>query len=145
MLGRAKFIGLALRSILRETKLQTLAAVNNTNCVKSNTVTEVRPLPFFRNLSSSSQESNEDEEALKRLVQKVQIAAYKLLYLRLEDKDKRELSALFMQVIEGQCPAKDPKSTKKADVMYWEDWKKLGDMTKETAAKKYLEIAKKYF
>jgi len=94
----------------------------------------------LRSLSASSGGSSKTHAMLLEEVEKT---AYRLFYNRIEEKDKWKLSALYMQATEGACTEPKPKSSD-LEIAYWTNWKKLGDMSREEAGQRYLEIAAKY-
>jgi diazepam-binding inhibitor (GABA receptor modulating acyl-CoA-binding protein) len=61
--------------------------------------------------------------------------------VKLDTKKKLMFYALFKQATEGKCTAKPPSKTDMAAFYKHKAWTQCGDMSKEEAKKKYVELA----
>jgi diazepam-binding inhibitor (GABA receptor modulating acyl-CoA-binding protein) len=61
---------------------------------------------------------------------------------KLDVRKKLMFYALYKQATEGRCTGKEPSKMDMANHYKWKAWTQCGDMSKEEAKKKYLELAK---
>jgi diazepam-binding inhibitor (GABA receptor modulating acyl-CoA-binding protein) len=61
---------------------------------------------------------------------------------KLDVKKKLTFYALYKQATEGKCTQKEPSKMDMAAHYKWKAWTQCGDMSKEDAKKKYVELAK---
>ena len=62
--------------------------------------------------------------------------------VKLDTKKKLMFYALFKQATEGKCTGKAPSRSDMVAFYKHKAWSQCGDMSKEDAKKKYLELAK---
>lgn len=61
--------------------------------------------------------------------------------VKVDMKQKLAFYGLFKQATEGKCNVKAPSKTDIANYYKWKAWTTCGDMSKEEAMKKYVELA----
>ncbi len=91
-------------------------------------------LSSFSTSSKSLSSPSGDKTQEADLFEKMDKTAYRLFYVELKEKDKKKLSALWMQAMEGPCNEPEPTPKKgenlALEMEFWSDWKDLGDMSK---------------
>jgi diazepam-binding inhibitor (GABA receptor modulating acyl-CoA-binding protein) len=60
----------------------------------------------------------------------------------LDMRKKLTFYALYKQATEGPCTGKEPRKSDMAAYYKWKAWKTCGQMSKDDAKKKYVEMAK---
>lgn len=95
---------------------------------------QYQSLSSFSTLSKSLLSPSGDKPQEANLFEKMDKTAYRLFYVELKEKDKKILSALWMQAMEGPCTEPEPTPTQGKNLTleteFWNDWKDLGDMSK---------------